>query len=308
MNKNNDYWSDYWLNDGQAGEVFVDQRGDKPAYIREFWLDALKDVESGSEILDIASGAGSIYEDLVAKQRAELTLHASDLSEAALNILRERLPEVETSVCAAQDTPFEDARFDVLVSQFGIEYAGFEAFTEAMRVLAPGGSFVFLCHMADGYIDQRNQAFLVGATTALTCGFIPAAKALIDASFDPSSYDLAEAKEDFQEAQKPLADIFKEYPMGIHHHLYFGFREMYLKYKNYHRKDIIDWLEKMDLDIRKNIEKVNQIRKVSLDHSQIKIVEDRLNAAGLDCLNVEPFTVPDRPDDIVAWHISGKKS
>lgn len=307
MNKNNDYWSDYWLNDGQSGEVFVDQRGEKPNYIRNFWIEALKTIKAGSEVLDIACGAGSIYEDLSYEQRANLTLHAADLSEAALDILTTRLPAVETSVCAAQDTPFDDARFNVLVSQFGIEYAGFDAFSEAMRILAPGGSFVFLCHMADGYIDQRNQAFLVGASTALTSGFIPAAKDLIKASFDPSSYDLAEAKRDFQTAQQPLADMFEEYPSGIHHHLYFGFREMYLKYGNYHQADIIGWIDQMELDIRKSIEKVNQIRKVSLDHSQVKIVEQRLNAGGLDFLNIEQFKVPDRPDDVVAWHISGRK-
>lgn len=304
---NSEYWTDYWIKDGQEGEVFVDKHGSKPAYIREFWEEALKSVDNEAKILDVACGGGSIYEIFSAERREALNLTASDLSQAALDLLSKRLPEVTTVACSADDMPFESETFDVLVSQFGIEYAGFSAFTEAMRLLAPGGSFTFLCHLSEGYIDKRNQSFLVGATTALTSGFIPAANTLINASFGGDKNEIVEAKETFKEAQQPIADILKEHSSGIHHHLYFGFREMYLKYGNYRKEDILTWLSDMEADIRKNIEKVTQIRKVSLDDDRVKIVEERLRAGGLSHLEIKPFAIPKRPDDHVALAISGQK-
>ncbi len=72
------------------------------------------------------------------------------------------LPDLGEKVAMFPNTcleklPFEDGSFDVITSQFAIEYASFsQAISEIKRVLTPGGRFFFLCHNADSIIVRDN--------------------------------------------------------------------------------------------------------------------------------------------------------
>jgi len=109
MKNKQDYWSDYWLNDGQEGEVFVNSKGEKPEYIRTFWREKLvESIDSQTSIVDLACGAGSIFEDLDDVTREKATLIATDISQAALDIAKQRVPEATTICCGCEDLPFDD--------------------------------------------------------------------------------------------------------------------------------------------------------------------------------------------------------
>ncbi|WP_300545041.1 class I SAM-dependent methyltransferase [Maricaulis sp.] len=56
--------------------------------------------------------------------------------------------------------PFASGRFALVVSQFGLEYAGRSAFCEAARVLAGSGSFHAVIHRRNSGIWQENRSSL----------------------------------------------------------------------------------------------------------------------------------------------------
>jgi len=306
MTNKTDYWSDYWQHDGKGGEVFVNNKGERPAYIADHWSSQLVAVPEGGRMLDIASGAGSIYESLTDERRASVSLFASDISCNALEILKKKIPHANVVVCSSIELPYEDQSFDMVVSQFGIEYAGIDAFSEAARLVAPGGYLSILSHYENGYIDQRNAAFLSGAKLALSCGYIETAIELTKAIFSGSKTKIRKAEKPFIASQIVLAKSFKENPEGIHKHLYFGYRKMYMKIQNYQERDVIAWLNAMKADIKKNIIKVTEIRKVSLRHSDMDTLRGLLSAEGLIDIGISTLTIPDY-EDIVAWTVSARR-
>jgi SAM-dependent methyltransferase len=98
------------------------------------------------DILETAAGTGVVTEALCrAIPGARIT--ATDLNQAMLDSARARLGEgnIDYRLADAQALPFDDARFDLIVCQFGVMFFPDRvgAYREARRVLKPGGHFLF---------------------------------------------------------------------------------------------------------------------------------------------------------------------
>ncbi|MEV6757087.1 class I SAM-dependent methyltransferase [Streptomyces sp. NPDC051214] len=95
-------------------------------------------------ILELAAGTGALTSHLLAAApSAEVT--ATDLNEAMVTLGSARSPGAVWRQADAQRLPFPDGAFDLVVCQFGVMFFPdrVAAFTEARRVLAPGGRFLF---------------------------------------------------------------------------------------------------------------------------------------------------------------------
>lgn len=148
-------WSRYWAGGAlhSCGGSFDGNYGGE---IREFWRDSFATLANGDRLLDIATGNGPIPKLMLAlRPEADIHCDAVDLAAvapawpAALPAAeRARLlfhPRVE-----AEALPFADARFDLVVSQYGLEYTDLErSVPELLRVLAPEGRVRLLVHHAD---------------------------------------------------------------------------------------------------------------------------------------------------------------
>ena len=100
------------------------------------------DVSPGQRILDVACGTGIVTRqlpDLVGEGGAVVGLDAAPGMIAAA---RDIEPRVEWVLGSAESLPFEDARFDCVVSQFGLMFFEPPALGEMWRVLRPGGQLV----------------------------------------------------------------------------------------------------------------------------------------------------------------------
>jgi SAM-dependent methyltransferase len=103
------------------------------------------DVAAGDRVLDIASGTGEpglSIARLAPAGRVVLTdLSAEMLDVAARRAATQGVSNIETTVCSADDLPFDDATFDSVSVRFG--YMFFpdmaKATAEFARVLRPGG-------------------------------------------------------------------------------------------------------------------------------------------------------------------------
>ncbi|WP_414471430.1 class I SAM-dependent methyltransferase [Microvirga sp. M2] len=106
----------------------------------------LRDLASG-RILETAAGTGIVTRALVAALPPRVEIVATDLNQAMLDLAQTKLqaPNVTWRQMDAQALPFEDGSFDAVVCQFGVMFFPDKtaAFREALRVLRPGGRFLF---------------------------------------------------------------------------------------------------------------------------------------------------------------------
>jgi SAM-dependent methyltransferase len=100
-----------------------------------------------SRVLEVAAGTGVVTRALAAALPAGVSIVATDLNQAMLDqaaaVGTERA--VEWRQADAMELPFPDETFDAVVCQFGAMFfpEKSKAFSEARRVLRPGGTFIF---------------------------------------------------------------------------------------------------------------------------------------------------------------------
>ena len=298
-------WSEYWEKDGADGEVFVNAQGNRHPALADYWQAVFADVPAGSRIVDVASGAGSIYAHLPADHGFKL--HAVDIAAEALQVLASRIPDVRTTIAAAEDMPFDDRSFELVVSQFGIEYAGIDAFGEAARLVASCGRLVVLAHVADGYIDSNNKAQLEEALVTRESEFIPQAKGLTRTAFGNDAKSLADREQAFIAVIGTMRQAVGRCPAGVHAHLLAGFRKLYENRRQYAAADILTWLTAMDGELDKTIDRLTRMRAAALSEKDMAAIVDGLKSAGFVEVESAPFLTPgnDRP---VAWSLTARRA
>ncbi len=297
-------WADYWQHDGDGGEVFVNSKGQRHPALAEFWSAVFEGVPDRARVIDLASGAGSIFAHLPADH--SLRLFAADIAEEALQVLEERITGVTTIVCSADAVPYDDGHFDLVVSQFGIEYAGIHAFTEAARLVAAGGRLAGLCHVENGYIDSNNKAQLEEARLVHDTQFIDLAIALTKAGFSADAQAKQRTEAAFVPAMKKIAAGMQRCPRGIHSHLLQGFRSLFERRRAYDEADITTWLEQMRGELDKNIDRLSRMRAAALSKADLATITENLRAAGLQEIQFESFTTPGNRLP-VAWKLAARR-
>jgi len=298
-------WSEYWASQGLGGEVFVNPAGEKHPELAEHWRAVFAEHTGPQTVLDVAAGAGSLYAGLQQLDQAS-GWFAADLSFEALKLLTDRLPEVAAVQCPAQSLPFADGQFSLVVSQFGLEYAGLDAFGEAGRLVAPGGRMELLCHLEGGYIHSLIRPQLIGVRAVQDSGFITAASDLANAAYSGIGQVLQAAKQRFIPCERQLSPVLKQYPAGLHVHLYGGFRHMYENREKYARADIQDWLRKMKREIDVAVTRFTEMDAAALTEEGLHSVRAQLEAAGCRDVGCQPFQSPGHNLPL-AWRISAAK-
>ena len=98
-------------------------------------------------MLETAAGTGRVTRALLRTVAPSASITATDLNEAMLTRAAELIPDprIVWLPADAQDLPFEEGAFDAVVCQFGVMFFPDKAagYSEARRVLTPGGRFVF---------------------------------------------------------------------------------------------------------------------------------------------------------------------
>lgn len=97
-----------------------------------------------ARVLELAAGTGIATRAVLAAVPTARVV-ATDLNEAMVDWAAQRTPGAQWRRADAQELPFPDSSFDVVICQFGVMFFPDRpaAFAEAARVLAPGGTLLF---------------------------------------------------------------------------------------------------------------------------------------------------------------------
>ena len=99
-------------------------------------------------LLEVAAGTGVLTRAVASRLDSRASMVATDLNQPMLDRARARLGadgRIAWQQADALALPFDDARFDVVVCQFGVMFYPDKTrgHAEARRVLKPGGRYVF---------------------------------------------------------------------------------------------------------------------------------------------------------------------
>lgn len=191
--------------------------------IAAFWARVHADTPAGARLLDIATGSGAVPR-LLLQLRPDLVcqIDAVDLARVEPAWLRQLPPEARARThlhagVRAEALPFPDGCFDLITSQFGLEYADAgPAVSELLRVRRAGGRVALVLHHAGSRpvvlagVELAHLAWLAGpdgllAAAAAMIG--PMARAATEAGRTALAADRQAdaARERFNAAQDALA-------------------------------------------------------------------------------------------------------
>lgn len=106
----------------------------------------LADLRHG-RVLETAAGTGVVTRALVSALPESVLVEATDLNPSMLQHASSQLPAARVTwrQADAQALPFPDGVFDAVLCQFGVMFFPdkAQAFSEAKRVLKPGGRYLF---------------------------------------------------------------------------------------------------------------------------------------------------------------------
>lgn len=124
-------------------------KGLGPVFFEPYALDMAARVAKlkPQHVLETAAGTGRVTAHLYRTLNAAATLVATDINPDMLQVAKEKVtaPGIRWEQADAIQLPFEDNRFDVVTTSYGIMFYPDKrkGMQEAHRVLKPGGTFIF---------------------------------------------------------------------------------------------------------------------------------------------------------------------
>ena len=141
--------------------------GDYPQMVETFLLPlgpklvGAAGIGSGMRVLDVAAGTGNAS---IPAAQAGADVTASDLTPELLDAGRARAEaagvELDWAVADAENLPFDDESYDVVMSSIGVMFAPHhqEAADELVRVCRPGGTIGLMSWTPEGMIGALFRA------------------------------------------------------------------------------------------------------------------------------------------------------
>lgn len=251
-----DAWNNYWsgIIESDAYSTGGVSHPAIKAFWEQFFFEASRDF-SNPAMFDIGSGDGALLDiAILAFGAGRLDIVSIDVSESAVESIRRRFPDVNGMVANAASVPLDSGKFNIVSSQFGIEYAGMAAVDEAARLLAKGGRAALVMHKEGSSIHHECTQTLDAVRRFQELKFIPLAIEMFAAGFeavrgaDRKPYD--EAASRFAPAIESLEEILRKYGKnvagGTFISLYNDVADIHEKIQKYDPDEVLGWLKRLD--------------------------------------------------------------
>ena len=292
-------WDTYWEGTRDA-EAYASGGVSHPV-VASFWDNALSDyfaTREDGKILDIATGSGAVVERLTQQSGTEsYEVTCVDISAAAIDVVRSRYPNVVGVVADAKSIPLDSGQYDLVTSQFGIEYAGLAAHDEASRLLATDGSLILMMHIRPGVIFDECATALDAIKRTRTSGFVTYAKRFFEAGFaavrgaDRASYDRAglQFNPAIQEVKSVLSEHGEHVAGDTIARLYSDVQRIHGRIQYYEPDDVLSWLRTMDSELSEYEERMASMCDAATNVKIFSKVCENLRRRGLEIVTGEPL-------------------
>lgn len=310
-------WDAYWAGTGTTG-AFSSGGVSHPA-IDACWNTLFSDLDrrdAGYALLDIATGNGAVVERALAGPAGDsFRVTCVDISDAAIDNVVARFPGVTGIVADAREIPLDDAGFDLVTSQFGVEYAGLAAITEAARLVAPAGRLVMLLHTDTGSIHQECSDSLAAITALQEARFVPLARVFFDAGFnavrggDRAAYDDAGRKlaPAVQAAEQIISRFGEDVAGGTVAKLYADVGRIHERIQYFDADEVLQWITAMEAELDAYNARMASMMNAAIDRQTFDKICRQLEDDGFELQSADALR-PAGEDMPLAWILIAMRS
>ncbi len=313
-------WDVYWAGTQQAAAH--QDGGAQDKVLGDFWLAFFKQHILSIDrprVLDIACGNGAVsnylHESAKNLSNKIVTSHCLDYSQAAVAQLKKRLPHVLGVSANANQTPFQNGTYNLVVSQFGLEYAGLSALPEALRLIADDGYFAAIMHLKNGAIYNECERNLDAIQRVQESRFIDlsnhAFRAGYAALIDPSLTDM------FRQADRNLTPAIQRIESLLRSHgsqlaggtieqLYTDTRYMYQRIRNFDSQEVYTYLERMQSELHAYSGRMSSMLDSATDSNEFKTIAEQFEKSSLRIVKNETLLMG-KSQSPAAWVLVAHK-
>ena len=303
-------WNTYWQGTGDVGAFTAGgvSHPDISAFWSNFFASTARQ-DQPIQHLDVATGNGAILAIASAILDANTTtMTCVDISAAAIKNVEQRFPGVTGIVADGLSIPLESGLYNLVTSQFGIEYAGPAAMNEAARMVGGGGQLVLMMHVVDSLVYKECKASRAAIEKLQAAEFVPLAIAFFQAGFaavrgaDRRAYDAAGLK--FAPAIQAAEAVMAEYGEGVAGHtiarLYSDVSQMHSRLPNYEPDEVLCWLSAMDGELHAYSDRMSSMMAAAMSETEFIAASENLEVQGFEIRQSETLFAKDRRD-FLAW-------
>ncbi len=317
-----DAWNTYWTGD-KDGPAFSNHGDSQPALL-EFWRSNLNEFlqerkDQQIKSLDLACGNGAVTQLIhQSKGEAVVELHCLDASSSALNNVQALLPEVKTVLSSMQPIELADGKFDLVVSQYGVEYAGLNAFDEAARMVAPNGAIFMVVHMVGSLIEAESKANFSAISELIDSNFVDQTIEVLNSVRARIKVDNAETQNNYNQAFKNLNEgiqsvegILTQYGLhiasGTVQRLYNDVANIIENIQKYDLDEVQAWLVNMRSELHAFKTRMQTMVDAALSQDEFNDLSKRYASYGFT-VTKEGTLIDTASDTPLAWALCAKRS
>ena len=215
----NDHWDEFW-EQGYITTFGPTLKNNYTGQLRSFWEGIFSKVGSDEIILDLATGNGALaclaYETANSKG-SQPGIYAIDAARIPSDIdAPQNIKEARKAIHFFGEMPceslqFEDRQFDLITSQFGIEYGDWnKSLQEVHRTLKNDSSAHFVCHARESSLLKSAHRELPIYRSALEEKNIFEAAVMFATNHQSSSGKSSAHKAELNQSVNQLQALFSE--------------------------------------------------------------------------------------------------
>ncbi|MFT5674625.1 MAG: ubiquinone/menaquinone biosynthesis C-methylase UbiE [Paraglaciecola sp.] len=287
-------WDIYWQ--GTYNASAHKDGGPQDVALELFWSELLSDLAYKQEdirMLDVACGNGAVTGfalNVASQKNINLYSHCTDYSLSAVQSVQKKYPSVKGVSSDAKHLPFQSGSFDAVVSQFGIEYAGSDAFGECAELVSPSGIFAAIVHLTDGAIYKECQESLEASQKISEIRILELARDAFKAAYDvlegrAEQEIFVQADKSFSPAVNEMKSILlkkgEDVAGGTVYGLFNDLGHMYSDIGAYNPKDVFEWIDKMVLELEAYSARMSSMLDAAIGVLELQKVIDLVTSKGM---------------------------
>lgn len=308
-------WSDYWKR--ASSETQALENASLTTRLEQVWsrrIDQIIQTGAPEHVAELACGAAPVlrrYAGRAVSAGKTSRLTALDVSTEALDLARQALAGFQVAFVEARAdaTGLPAGSFDLIFSQFGLEYAGPEAFAEAGRLLAPAGRFIGIVHARDGGIHKESEANARALDAISQARILERVEALI-AIDDPSASGARTTGE--AELQQALAGLFDTLraiaPCAARHFVARLGDDAFVLYQrrsNYAPADRDNWIAHQKQAVESYRFRMETMLRASLSQAGLEAIVNTWDGQGVSAA-FEPLLLG-RNEEQIGWIVEAER-